>query len=144
MVTVCDIRNCFYFPHFLICLNCLNTFYPCPCAQEQLGRSYQEFLSICIIVNIPYSVSLKFKYLTTNTKQMIAPSSYTHAGEIDTICIIARWRQGRLQSVGPLSINSPYETKSRSTVRVALFVWQTGRRPIQHWYDALICAPISV
>lgn len=49
--------------------NCLSTFYSCPCTQEQLERSYQVFLYICIIVNIPHSVALKFKFLTTNSEQ---------------------------------------------------------------------------
>lgn len=58
----------FYSPLVPTCWNCLNTFCACPCTQEQLERSYQVFLYICIIVNIPHSIALKFKFLPTNSK----------------------------------------------------------------------------
>lgn len=59
----------FYSPLFRARRNCLNTFSVCPCTEEQLEWSYQVFFYICIIVNIPYSVALKFKFLPTNRER---------------------------------------------------------------------------
>lgn len=141
--TVYYIHKCFYFPQFPTCWNCLNTFYACPRTQEQLERSYQVFFYICIIVDIPHSVALKFKFLTTNSEQKGALcSEKTNAGrrKRDTICIVVKWHRGRLQGiVGPQSIISLCESKSRPPVCVALHVWDAGAvRLFQHRSQVLI------